>query len=185
MIIVNKIIIEYITIAMFIFSLVPFILLPLKIKLGLLRYTLLYIFLPVYYLLIYFYVITNNDLYLSYAYVFETIFFFNIYRSYLSNELFLVILPITFLIDDFALMISFYFVTFNLVEFTKKKINDKYGSNLILISTIFYWISILISIFLVFEDITYFSFYSYLFFTLGTIFFIIPALETVKKYEKK
>ncbi len=176
---------EYLTIGSFIISLLPFIILPLKIKLGLLKYTILYIFLPIYFLLIYLYLYSHSDIYLSYAYLVETLFFFNIYRSYIMNELFLVALPLTFLINDFSLIISFYFVTFNLVEFTKKKINEKYGSNFILISTIFFWFSILISIFLVFEYITYFSLYSYLFFIVGSILFIIPAMNAVKFYEKK
>ncbi|MGC8565264.1 MAG: hypothetical protein ACP5R0_01165 [Thermoplasmata archaeon] len=163
-----------------ILSLVPLLVLPLKVKAGTLRYFLLYIFLVLYYISYLLYYFTFNELYILLLYIFEMAFFLNMYRSYLAKELFLAF-PFIYYINDLALIFSFYFSTFNLAELLKNRMHNMNVSMMAIISLIFFEIGILTQLLRIFSSQDYFSIIANAIFLIGTLFFIVPALRVVRK----
>ncbi|MGC8982022.1 MAG: hypothetical protein ACP5JU_03705 [Minisyncoccia bacterium] len=163
-----------------ILSLLPLVVLPLKVKTGTARYILLYIFLVLYYLSYLLYYFTLNEIYVLLLYIFETLFFLNMYRSYLAKELFLA-LPLICYINDLALIFSFYFATFNLAELLKNKINKRNVSIMAVLSLFFFDIGIIAQLLWIFSTQDYFSKIANIIFLIGTIFFIAPAFKVVRK----
>ncbi|MGC8986361.1 MAG: hypothetical protein ACP5G5_05215 [Thermoplasmata archaeon] len=163
-----------------IFSLIPLVILPLKIRTGMLKYFMLYIFLVLFYASYISYYFTGNNVLLALLYVSQMLFFLNIYRSYLAKELFLS-LPAIFYVNDFALIFSFYFATFNLAELLRNKINKKNVSMMAVLSLIFFDVGIIFQMLRILSSQDYFSTMANGIFLIGTIFFIVPALRVVRK----
>lgn len=163
-----------------ILSLVPLLVLPLKVKAGTLSYFLLYIFLVLYYLSYLLYYFTLNELYILLLYIFEMAFFLNMYRSHIAKELFLAF-PFIYYINDLALIFSFYFSTFNLAELLKNRMHNMNVSIMAIISLIFFEIGILTQLLRIFSSQDYFSIIANAIFLIGTLFFIVPALRVVRK----
>ncbi|MGC8662862.1 MAG: hypothetical protein ACP5SF_02175 [Thermoplasmata archaeon] len=171
---------EVIGILGLIFSLIPMLLLPIKVRAEVLRYVLLYIFLILFYISYLGYYFTQNDIFILLFYIFEMLFFFNMYRSYLSKELFLSF-PLIYYVNDLALIFSFYFATFNLAELLKNRMQDKKVSLLAIFSLIFFEIGIITQLLKIFSSQNYFSLLANSIFLIGTFLFIIPALRVVRK----
>ncbi len=163
-----------------IFSLIPLLLLPLKVRAGIFKYILLYLFLILFYISYLGYYFFNNEFYLLLLYIFEMLFFFNMYRSYLAKELFLS-LPLIYYVNDLALIFSFYFATFNLAELLKNKRQYKKVSYLAIFSLIFFDLAIIIQLLEIFSSQIYISIISGSIFLVGTLLFVLPALRVVRK----
>lgn len=163
-----------------IISLIPLLVLPLRIRTGIFRYFLLYIFLVLYYISFLLYYFTMNDSYLLLIYVFEMAFFLNMYRSYLAREL-LLAYPLIYYANDLALIFSFYFATFNLAELLKNKLHRMNVSVMAILSLIFFETGIVVQLLRIFSSQDYFSVIANFIFLVGTILFIIPALRVVRK----
>ena len=162
-------------------SLIPLLLLPIKVKTGTLSYFLLYIFLVLYYLSFILYYFTFNNIILMLLYIFEMAFFLNMYRSYLSKELFLVAFPIIYYVNDLALIFSFYFATFNLAELLRNRHHKKKVSMMAIISLLLFDVGIIVQLLRIFSSQDYFSIIANSIFLAGTVLFIVPALRIVRK----
>ncbi len=174
---------EIISIVGLIVSLLPLIILPLKIRAGILHYFSLYIFLVLYYSSLAIYTFVNNDYITPFLYLFEMLFLLNMYRTYLKKELFFA-LPVIFYFNDIAVMLSFYFTTFNLVEIFKSALKGAKISSLVLFSLLFFEIGVILQIMWIFHFHQYVNVFTQILFLLGTVLFIIPALRVAYEEEK-
>jgi len=165
-----------------ILSIVPIIVLTMKMKNMWKNYILLYIFPVLTFLSMLIYVIENDEVYLTLTYVFQMLFFLNIYRSYLRKELFFS-LAVLSTIMDLSLIFSFYFATFNLVEIVKKRLQEKAGSIFVILSMLFFDSSLILQIVYIFQNQNYLNIYTSSLFLLGLLLFIIPSLRVV--WEKR
>ncbi len=165
-----------------ILSIVPIAVLTMKMKNMWKNYILLYIFPFLTFLSMLIYVVENDKIYLTLAYVFQMLFFLNIYRSYLRKELFFS-LAVLSTIMDLSLIFSFYFATFNLVEIVKKKLQEKSGSIFVILSMLFFDFSLILQIVYIFQNQNYLNIYTSSLFLLGLLLFIIPSLRVV--WEKR
>ncbi len=163
-------------------SIIPMIILTMKIKNLWKSYVLFYIFPFFTFLFMSFYVLINDEAFLMLTYVFQMLFFLNMYRSYLKKELFFTATLFS-TVMDFSIIFSFYFATFNLVEIIKKKIQEKTGSIFVIFSMIFFDFSILLQIFDIFESQSYLNLYTSSLFLFGLFLFIIPSIRVV--WEKR
>ncbi len=167
----------------FIISIVPLIILPLKIRAGKRRYFLLYIFLLLFYLSYIGYAISHIDFFIMLIYLFEMLFFLNMYRAYLKKEFFYVV-PFIAYSSDLAIIFSFYFITFNLVEIGKNVLAKKGTSPIVLYSLIFFELAVILQILTIISQHQYINIIITSLFLIGTAFFIIPGLRVAYEEEK-
>lgn len=165
-----------------IISLIPLLILPFKIKTERRHYIQLYIFLVLYYLSLIIYSIWPNDIPLFFIYLFEMLFFLNMYRAYLRKELFFSI-PAILYFNDLAIIFTFYFATFNLFELGRGIVKKK-TSPIVFSSLVFFEIGIVVQIMEIFTSQDYVNIWSLVPFLIGTILFIIPALRVAYEKEK-
>ena len=165
-----------------ILSSVPIIVLTMKMKNMWKNYILLYIFPFLTFLSMLIYVIENDEVYLTLTYVFQMLFFLNMYRSYLRKELFFSLVVLS-TIMDLSLIFSFYFATFNFVEIVKKRLQEKAGSIFVILSMLFFDSSLILQIVYIFQNQNYLNIYTSSLFLFGLILFIIPSLRVV--WEKR
>jgi len=169
----------------FIISSIPLIVLPLKIRTGKVHYFLLYIFLVFYYLSIILYSYIPTGIPLLFIYLFEMLFFLNMYKAYLEKELFFAsTIPAILYFNDLAIIFTFYFATFNLVELARTTLKGRKTSPLVFSSLIFFELGIILQILEIFNFQCYVSFYAMIPFLIGSILFIIPALRVAYEEEK-
>ena len=167
----------------FIVSLIPLMILPFKIKTGRLQYIILYIFLVLYYLSLILYSLWPEDYSLLFVYLFEMLFFLNMYRAYLKKELFFSI-PAVLYFNDLAIIFTFYFVTFNLFELGRAKLKEEKVSSIVLSSLIFFELGVVIQIMEIFTSQNYVSLWATVPLLIGAILFIVPALRVAYEKEK-
>ena len=167
----------------FIISLIPIVVLSLQIKAGRAQFVMLYIFLVLYYLSIILYSLWPDDVPLLFIYLFEMLFFLNMYRAYLQKELFFAI-PAIFYFNDLAIIFTFYFATFNLVELARTTLKGRKTSPWVFSSLIFFELGIILQILEIFNFQCYVSFYATIPFLIGSILFIIPGLRVAYEKEK-
>ncbi len=163
-------------------SIIPMIILTLKIKSLWKSYVLFYIFPFFAFLFMSLYAFINDNIYLTLTYVFQVLFFLNMYRSYLKKELFFFIIALS-TVMDLSIIFSFYFATFNLVEIVKKRLQEKTGSIAVIFSMLFFDLSIILQIFDIFQSQNYLNIYTSSLFLLGLFLFIIPSIRVV--WEKR
>jgi len=167
----------------FIISLIPIVVLSLQIKAGRAQFVMLYIFLVLYYLSIILYSLWPDDVPLLFIYLFEMLFFLNMYRAYLQKELFFAI-PAILYFNDLAIIFTFYFATFNLVELARTTLKGRKTSPWVFSSLIFFELGIILQILEIFNFQCYVSFYATIPFLIGSILFIIPGLRVAYEKEK-
>ncbi len=167
----------------FIISIVPLVILPLKIRAGKEHYFLLYIFLVLYYLFYIPYAVWKYNLFIMLIYLFEMLFFLNMYRAYLKKELFFVA-PFIAYSSDLAIIFSFYFITFNLVEIGKNVLARRGTSKLVFSSLLFFEIAVILQLLNIIVNHTYMNSIISAFFLVGTALFIIPGLRVAYEEEK-
>ncbi|MCD6370490.1 MAG: hypothetical protein J7L63_03230 [Thermoplasmata archaeon] len=167
----------------FIISLIPIVVLSLQIKAGRAQFVMLYIFLVLYYLSIILYSLWPDDVPLLFIYLFEMLFFLNMYRAYLQKELFFAI-PAILYFNDLAIIFTFYFATFNLVELARTTLKGRKTSPWVFSSLIFFELGIILQILEIFNFRCYVSFYATIPFLIGSILFIIPGLRVAYEKEK-
>ena len=164
-------------------SLIPIVVLSLQIKAGRAQFVMLYIFLVLYYLSLILYSLWPDDVPLLFIYLFEMLFFLNMYRAYLQKELFFAI-PAILYFNDLAIIFTFYFATFNLVELARTTLKGRKTSPLVFSSLIFFELGIILQILEIFNFQCYVCFYSTIPFLIGSILFIIPGLRVAYEKEK-
>lgn len=168
-----------------IISLIPLLVLPFKIKTGRAHYLQLYIFLVLYYLSLLLYSLWPGDVPLLFIYLFEMLFFLNMYRAYLEKELFFAsTIPAILYFNDLAIIFTFYFATFNLVELARTTLKGRKTSPWVFSSLIFFELGIILQILEIFNFQCYVSFYAMIPFLIGSILFIIPGLRVAYEEEK-
>jgi len=173
---------ELLGIVGFIISVLPIAILPLKIKTGIRRYLLLFIFLVIYYLFLAFYGFSNNNIFITFMYLSEVLFFLNIYRAYLHKEL-LFTIPFFYYINDLSIIFSFYLITFNVIEIFKEVIKGKKTSIIVLFSLTSFEVAVILQILYIFQYHKYLDTFTQIIFLLGSVLFVIPALRVA--YEKE
>ncbi|HHE75845.1 MAG TPA: hypothetical protein ENL31_01795 [Candidatus Aciduliprofundum boonei] len=164
-------------------SLIPIVVLSLQIKAGRAQFVMLYIFLVLYYLSLILYSLWPDDVPLLFIYLFEMLFFLNMYRAYLQKELFFAI-PAILYFNDLAIIFTFYFATFNLVELARTTLKGRKTSPWVFSSLIFFELGIILQILEIFNFQCYVSFYATIPFLIGSILFIIPGLRVAYEKEK-
>jgi len=167
----------------FVISLLPLIILPLKIRAGKMQYFLLYIFLVLFYLFYIAYAIWHYDVFLMLIYLFEMLFFLNMYRAYLKKEFFFVT-PFIAYSNDLAIIFSFYFITFNLVEMGKNIIAKKRTSPIVFYSLLFFELAVILQLLTIISQHQYLNIIITSLFLIGTALFIIPGLRVAYEKEK-
>ncbi len=167
----------------FLISIVPLIVLPLKIRAGKMHYLLLYIFLVLFYLFYIAYEIWNYEIFIMLIYLFEMLFFLNMYRAYLKKEFFFVA-PFIAYSSDLAVIFSFYFITFNLVEIGKNILAKKRTSPIVFYSLIFFELAVILQLLTIISEHQYLNTIITSLFLVGTVLFIIPGLRVAYEKEK-
>ncbi|ADD07953.1 hypothetical protein [Candidatus Aciduliprofundum boonei] len=167
----------------FLMSIVPLIVLPLKIRAGKIHYFLLYIFLVLFYLSYIGYSIWHYDIFIMLIYIFEMLFFLNMYRAYLKKEFFFVA-PFIAYSSDLAIIFSFYFITFNLVEIGKNVLAKKGTSPIVLYSLISFELAVIAQLLTIISQHQYLNIIITSLFLAGTALFIIPGLRVAYEKEK-
>ncbi len=167
----------------FIISILPLIVLPLKIRAGKMHYFLLYIFLVLFYLFYLAYAIWHYELFIMLIYLSEMLFFLNMYRAYLKKELFFVV-PFIAYSSDLAIIFSFYFITFNLVEMGKNIIAKKGTSSIVFYSLILFDLAVVSQLLTIISEHQYLNTIISSLFLIGTALFIIPGLRVAYEEEK-
>ena len=162
----------------------PLIILPLKIRAGINRYILLYIFLFLYYIFIIPYAIVKINIFLSLIYIFQMLFFLTFYKAYMKKELLLVIPAIYAMINDLAALFTFYFITFNLFELIRHIMHKQKTSPLVLSATVFFEGGVFVQLFEILFKNDYTGLIPLSFFVVATILFIIPGLRVAYEEEK-
>ncbi len=174
---------QIISIIGFLISLVPLIVLPLKIRAGKIHYFLLYIFLVLFYLSYIGYSTWHYDIFIMLIYIFEMLFFLNMYRAYLKKEFFFVA-PFIAYSSDLAIIFSFYFITFNLVEIGKNIRAKKRTSPIVFYSLIFFELAVILQLLTIISEHQYLNIIIISLFLVGTALFIIPGLRVAYEEEK-
>ena len=159
------------------------IILPLKIKTGRAEYFLLYIFLVLFYLSLILYAEWEGDVPLLLIYLFEMLFFLNMYRAYLKKELFFAI-PAVLYFNDLAVIFSFYFVTFNLVEIGKGILHKRRPSLFVFSALLFFEGGVILQIMEIITKQQYLSSIMLILFVIATVLFIVPGLRVAYEEEK-
>ncbi len=169
----------------FIVALIPLIILPIKIKTGRTKFCLLYMFLGLYYLFLILYILWPSDIYLLLLYLSEMLFFLNMYKAYLEKELFFgASIPVILYFNDLAIIFTFYFATFNLMELARGVFKGRKTSPWVFLSLIFFEGGIIAQIMKIFTSQEYVSLVSMVLFLIGSVLFIIPALRVAYEKEK-
>ncbi len=166
-----------------ILSALPTIMIPIRIRAGMEKYMPLYLFQFLFYLFVMLYIKIPSDYTLMAFYIFQMLFFLNLYRAYIQKELFLGLSMLTVLVNALAVLFTFYFITFNLFELVKEVVKKKRTSPLVLSSTGLFEAGVILQILEIVFNHTYLSTYSLSLFVIGTLLFIIPGLRVA--YEKE
>jgi hypothetical protein len=167
-----------------IISALPLIVLPIKIRAGIGKYILLYIFLFSYFLFIVPYEIYKINALLSVVYISQMLFFLTFYKAYMKKELLFVIPAVYAMINDFAVLFTFYFITFNLFELVRHITKKQKTSPLVLSATALFEAGTLLQLFEILFKHIYISLIPLSFFVGATIMFIIPGLRVAYEEEK-
>ncbi|AGB04785.1 hypothetical protein AciM339_0911 [Aciduliprofundum sp. MAR08-339] len=164
-------------------SALPLLLIPIRIRTGMSRYIPLYLFQFLFYASIIVYIMHPTEYFLITVYIFQMLFFLNMYRAYIQKELFMGLSMLTVLVNALAVLFTFYFITFNLFELVKDIKHRKKTSPLVLSSTALFEAGVIIQILGIVFNHTYLSIWFIAFFVAGTLLFIIPGLRVA--YEKE